>query len=85
MESIIDLTITIMSFGIVGALVSSFINVFKDNLSKSKRKLLTVVISLIFGALIAWLYKTEYVQTVLFVLGSASTIYGFILKDEKRN
>lgn len=74
-----------MSFGIVGALVSSFINVFKDNLSKSKRKLLTVVISLIFGALIAWLYKTEYVQTVLFVLGSASTIYGFILKDEKRN
>lgn len=85
MESIIDLTITIMSFGIVGALVSSFINVFKDNLSKPKRKLLTVVISLIFGALIAWLYKTEYVQTVLFVLGSASTIYGFILKDEKRN
>lgn len=81
METIIDLTITLTSFGIVGALASTFINVLKDNFSPNKTKLLTIVVSLLFGGLITWLYSTPYLYTVLFVLGSASTIYGFIMKD----
>ncbi len=82
METTIDLTLQIMQFVIVGAFVSAVINTFKGNLSKNTAKLFTILMSLAIGVGIAWLWSTEYVDTVLMVLGSASTIYGFVLKGK---
>jgi dolichol kinase len=83
METAIDFTITILSFGVVGALSSALINVFKENLSKNKAKLLTIGFSLVVGLIGSWLFNSEYADAVVMVLGSASAVYGLILRDEK--
>ena len=79
----IDFTITIMSFTIVGALTATLINIFKDNLSKNQTKLFTIGLSLALGGFGAWLFQSEYADAVVMVLGGASAVYGLILKDDK--
>ena len=83
MEQIIDLTLLIAGFTIVGVFTSTLIEILQENLSKNKTKLLTIFICLLVGGLITWLYNSAYLQTVLWVLGSASTFYAFIFKDSK--
>jgi len=79
----IDFIITIMSFTIVGGLSATLITIFKENLSRNQTKLLTIGLSLALGGIGAWLFQSEYADSVIMVLGGASTVYGLILKDEK--
>lgn len=85
METFIDFIISIMSFGIVGALTASLINVFKENLTKNQTKLLVIGLSVIIGAVGAWIYKTEYADALLTVLGGAPAVYGLIMKEDDTN
>lgn len=82
-ETITDFVVTLFSFGIVGALVSTLINVFKNNLTKNQTKLLTIGIALVIGAFGAWLYNSDYADAVVMVLGGASAVYGLILKSDE--
>lgn len=71
-----------IAIGIVGVILSGIINFAKKKwgVQSNKTKVLTVALSLIVGAGYVWLRATPYFETVLIVLGSASTVYALVIK-----
>lgn len=78
-----DLVTQIGSFVIVGVAISALIQIIrqKAGVGSNVAKLLTVALCLIVGAIVYWLAHSAYLQTVLYILGAASTAYGLFIKD----
>jgi len=81
METILDTTLALAGFTIIGVIASTIIEVLQTNLSPLQTKCVTLIISIVIGALIAWGWDKEIMTTILWTLGSASTIYGLFLKQ----
>jgi hypothetical protein len=73
-----------LSILIVGILASLLIEAINKvwGLNSPKAKVVTIGVSIVFGGLYYFLKDTIWWQTILGVLGTASTIYAFFLKKE---
>lgn len=73
---------SILEIAIVGAILSGIIQFTKAKLgtSSNQTKIVTVVLALVVGAVIYLFQSTEYWETALGILASASTVYAFLLK-----
>ena len=72
-----------MAITIVGAFLSAFIHVVKKSFGEDsgKTKMFTVMMSLFIGGFYMWVRDTDFFQTVILVLTSASACYAFFLKE----
>ena len=72
----------ILSIGIVGTIVSFFIQFIKNKFGANADmvKVITLVAALIAGGLYYFLSDTEFFVSVLGVLGAASIIWSYFLK-----
>jgi hypothetical protein len=70
----------VLSFAVVGALVSLIIEVCTAYLSKTASKVVTLAISLVAGVTLMFIFDSSYADAFLTALGAASTVYAFIIK-----
>lgn len=72
----------LLEIGIVGILASGLIQTIKNTFgtSSNKTKLVTVAVALLGGAVIYFFSGTEYWQSALGVLTTASAVYAFLIK-----
>lgn len=69
-----------IAIGIVGAALSLLVEVVKERFKDGfASRTIVIISSLIIGGLYVWVRSTPYYETVLIVLASASTFYGFFL------
>lgn len=72
-----------LGIAVVGALLSLVIEVVTIKISNPTiTKLVTIVLSLVVAGAYVWVRSTQYFQTVLVVLGTASIVYGFFLNKK---
>lgn len=71
-----------LSIAMVGAILSFVVDFLKVKLrtTPAGSKALVAIFSIVIAGLFWWLQSTPYLQTVLTVLGMASTVYAFFLK-----
>jgi hypothetical protein len=69
-----------LSIGIVGAVMSGIITMIKAKypIDGYQTKLLTVTLSIVVGAVYVYLQSTPSFETIMVVLGSASTVYSLM-------
>ncbi len=72
-----------VGIGIVGALLSLIIEAVTLKISNpSVTKLVTLSLAVVTAAAYVWVRSTPYFETVIVVLGTASTVYGFFLNKK---
>jgi hypothetical protein len=73
----------ILSLSIVGAIVSFFIEFIKNKFGANSNvvKVITLTVSLVAGGLYYFLSDTAFLVAVFGILGSASIIWGYFLKE----
>lgn len=71
-----------LNISVVGLALSGLVSLIKMKWGTSglKTKALTLVLSLAVAGGYVWIKNTPYFETVVLVLGVASTIYAFIVK-----
>lgn len=71
-----------LAITIIGAILSFIIELVNRKFSASawQSKAITVTLALIVGAVFIWVQSTSFYPTFITILGSASIVYGFILK-----
>lgn len=77
--------IQFLSIPIVGVILSIALYFAKakyGSLKSTKTKAVLVLLSIILGAGFYFLWKTPYAETVMMILGAASTFYGFFLNNK---
>lgn len=72
-----------LAIAIVGAVLAVVVQGLKNWLGTDswQTKLMTIILALVVGGIYVWLQSTVYYQTVLIVLGAASTVYALVLKQ----
>lgn len=72
-----------LAIAVVGAIMSVVIELLMKNVSNPLvSKLVTAVFAIIVAGLYVWVRSTPYFETVILVLGTASTVYGFFLNKK---
>lgn len=70
-----------LGIAVVGAILSVVIELIKGESSNPLyTKIATLVLAIITAGAYVWVRSTPYFETVVLVLGTASTVYGFFLK-----
>tara|TARA_R100001086_G_C11847959_1_gene260624 strand:- start:9782 stop:10018 length:237 start_codon:yes stop_codon:yes gene_type:complete len=71
-----------LSIAIVGAILSFVVDFLKVKMRTTAvgSKALVALLSIVVAGGFWWLQSTPYIETVLTVLGMASTVYAFFLK-----
>lgn len=71
-----------LSISIVGVVLSGLIAWLKNALGTTGNttKVLTAILACIVAGAFVWLQSTPYIQTVVTVLGVASTVFAFFIK-----
>lgn len=73
-----------LAISVVGALLSLTIEwIMKEVSSPLVSKMVTLVLAIITAGLYVWVRSTPYFETVILVLGTASTVYGFFLNKKR--
>jgi hypothetical protein len=75
---------TFLQIALVGVLASALIEIInkKFGLGSSMAKVITIGVSILLGTIYFFLKDTVLWQTILGVLGTASTVYAFFLKGK---
>lgn len=62
---------------VVGGFLTAVIDIIKSQwgTSSNQTKLVTLALSVVVGTVYVWLQSTPYFQTVVLILGAASTVY----------
>lgn len=72
-----------LAIAVVGAIMSLTIELVLKNVSNPLvSKLVTAFLAIIVAGLYVWIRSTPYWETVILVLGTASTVYGFFLNKK---
>lgn len=71
---------------IVGALLSAMVQYIQAWLviDSPQTKVVTIILSIILASIYVWVQSTPWFNTLVLILGTASTIYAFFLKTEKK-
>lgn len=73
-----------IAIGVVGAVLSVLIEIiFKEVSNPLFSKIVTLILAIITAGLYVWVRSTPYFETVILVLGTASTVYGFFLNNKE--
>lgn len=73
-----------LAIAVVGAIMSVVIELMLSKVSNPLvSKLVTAVVAIIVAGAYVWVRSTPYFETVILVLGTASTVYGFFLNKKK--
>lgn len=73
-----------LAISVVGALLSLTIEwIMKEVSNPLLSKVVTLVLAIITAGLYVWVRSTPYFETVILVLGTASTVYGLFLNKKK--
>lgn len=72
-----------LGIAIVGVIFSLAVQFIKNKFGTSSNgtKLITVSLAVVIAGIYVWIQSTPYFETVITVLGVASTIYAFFLKE----
>jgi DMSO reductase anchor subunit len=72
-----------LAIAVVGVFLSLIIELVTKKISNpSLTKLITLVLAIVVAVVFVWVKNTPYFQTVIVVLGTASTVYGFFLNKK---
>jgi DMSO reductase anchor subunit len=72
-----------LAIAVVGVFLSLIIELVTKKISNpSLTKLITLVLAIVVAGVFVWVKNTPYFQTVIVVLGTASTVYGFFLNKK---
>lgn len=72
-----------LAIAVVGAIMSVVIELLMKNVSNPLvSKLVTATFAIIVAGVYVWVRSTPYFETVILVLGTASTVYGFFLNKK---
>lgn len=82
MENQIIQFVSIPIVGVGLSIALYFLKAKYGSLKSNKTKALLVLLSIILGALFFFLWKTPYAETVMLILGNASTFYGLFLNKK---
>ena len=73
-----------LAISVVGALLSLSIEwIMKEVSNPLVSKIVTLFLAIITAGLYVWVRSTPYFETVILVLGTASTVYGFFLNKKR--
>ena len=70
----------ILNLALIGGLLSWFLEWVTEEMDANQSKIATIICAIIFGSLYWIVSSTGYMEAVLGVLVSASTVYAFMLK-----
>lgn len=82
METTISL-IDFLSLGVVATGMSLMIQFIKEVMPYASGRAITLAVSVAVAALYYFLADTGFFTALVVILGTASTVYGFLLKDER--
>lgn len=73
-----------LSIGLVGAIVSAVTEYVsrKFDIKGTQAKMVTIILSILFGGLVMYLQHTNAWSAIAGVLASASTVYALLRKNE---
>lgn len=80
MNYIVNMITQIAILGVVASLVTEFIK-NKSKTNGNKAKALTVLVSLVIGAVYVLIKDTPFFPVVISILAVSSTIYGFFIRS----
>lgn len=72
-----------LAIAVVGVFLSLIIEIITKKISNPPvTKLVTIMLAILVAGVYVWVKDTSYFQTVVLVLGTASTVYGFFLNKK---